>query len=316
MKQNKKQLEAFWFRVKLLIILLIVIAIPVAMNLVNKNADNRDMAVGVRCIEQCPAKDGVLRNCTPPEADGSSEESLCNVAKRTESCGGKCYVCPSAGGKWQLTDVLKCSTGTNKPTRKPTPAPGEVSYLNYQVSFGGVNPNNAQCVIDWPLKFVVLGGGESKVYNKVIPQNKFVSGNKLVFIGSLKLTGITKKNGLAVFIKGPQHLQMKYGKNNQTAFYNQAGGKISVTDSETLSPLYDFSGYPMLPGDVVGSYSEAPDNLVNGVDFSYIKTKSLVHESIANGGFLKGDLDGNCQVNSNDVNLLKITLQDRQGQLY
>ena len=147
-------------------------------------------------------------------------------------------------------------------------------------------------------------------------QNKFVLNNKMVFIGSLKLTGFAKTKNLAVFVKGPQHLQMKYGKNNQTGSYSQAGGEITVINSEALSPLYDFFGYPLMPGDVVGAYSEQQDDMVNGVDFSYIKTKSLVHESIAIGGFLKGDLDGNCQVNSNDVNLLKITLQDRQGQLY
>ncbi|PJA51245.1 hypothetical protein CO168_00800 [Candidatus Shapirobacteria bacterium CG_4_9_14_3_um_filter_36_12] len=294
-------------------LLLMVVAIPVAIYLVEQNADSRNMAANKRgCVEQCPGRDGVLRNCTPPEADGSSEDSVCNVANRVQMCGGKCYVCPSPNGKWKVDDALKCAGTTVVPS---IPA-GQVGVLNYQISFGGVNPNNAQCTIDWPLKFIILGDGETKVYQNVIPKNKFVLNNKMVFIGSLKLTGFTRLNNLAVFIRGPKHLQVKYGKNNQTGSYNQAGGEIMVTESEVLSPLYDFSGYPLMPGDVVGTYSEQQDDMINGVDFSYIKSKSLEHETIADGGNLKADLDGNCQVNSNDVNLLKITLQDRQGQLY
>ena len=249
-------------------LLLMVVAIPVAIYLVEQNADSRNMAANKRgCVEQCPGRDGVLRNCTPPEADGSSEDSVCNVANRVQMCGGKCYVCPSPNGKWKVDDALKCAGTTVVPS---IPA-GQVGVLNYQISFGGVNPNNAQCTIDWPLKFIILGDGETKVYQNVIPKNKFVLNNKMVFIGSLKLTGFTRLNNLAVFIRGPKHLQVKYGKNNQTGSYNQAGGEIMVTESEVLSPLYDFSGYPLMPGDVVGTYSEQQDDMINGVDFSYIK---------------------------------------------
>jgi hypothetical protein len=318
MKYNNKQSEVIWQRIKLAALILVVIAFPVAMNLVNSNADNRNIAVARKCIEQCPGKDGVLRNCTPPEADGSSEDSICNVANRAQMCGGKCFVCPKAKGRWTIADVLKCSTLTGTPGLSPTPtltAEG-TPVLNYQIAFGGVNPNSAQCVVDWPLKFTVLSDGVTAVYTNIIPKNKMVINNKLVFVGSLRLTGFAKFNNLAVFIKGPKQLQVKYGKNNQTEIYNKAGGEIVVTNSEALSPLYDFSGYPLLPGDVVGNNSDFQDDLVNGVDFSFIKSKSLEHETIANGGYLRGDLDGNCQVNSNDVNLLKITLQERQGQLY
>ncbi|HQI13236.1 MAG TPA: hypothetical protein PLU48_01460, partial [Candidatus Woesebacteria bacterium] len=36
-------------------------------------------------------------------------EQLCNSAGRKESCGGKEYCCPSAGGAW-TTDMAKCPT--------------------------------------------------------------------------------------------------------------------------------------------------------------------------------------------------------------
>lgn len=61
------------------------------------------------CNEQCPSGDGVLRSCSPPEADGTPQESICNVAGRVESCGGRQYCCPSPGGRW-TTDMSSCNT--------------------------------------------------------------------------------------------------------------------------------------------------------------------------------------------------------------
>jgi len=74
------------------------------------------------CNEQCPGPDGILYNCTPPEADGTSEDSICNAAGRVESCGGSEYCCPEAGGAW-TTDMTAC---TVDPSPSPSPTP-EVS---------------------------------------------------------------------------------------------------------------------------------------------------------------------------------------------
>lgn len=285
-------------------LVLMAVALPVAIILVQSKMDNRNLAVDtVSCVEQCPGKDGVLRSCTPPEPDGGSTDSLCYVAGRVEPCGGKSWCCPAPGGVWTL-DMTKCPN--------ITPTGTQNNLLNYKIAYGGVNPNSAQCVVDWPLQFMVLGGGESKTYVNVIPTAKTVVGEKLVFSGKLDLTGFTKTSGIAIFIKGPKHLQVKYGKNDQTGLYNQAGGELNLTEDTT----YDFSGYPILPGDVSGVSSGVQDGVINGIDFAYIKAKSIEHETIDNGGNLSGDLDGNCQVNSNDVNLLKISLEERQGQLY
>jgi len=262
-----------------------------------------------KCVQVCREGVGQLSNCTPPEADGTVAVSICNIAGRVETCGGSQFCCPVAEGKWTL-DMTKC------PDITPTVSPGQDSVLNYKIAFGGVNPNSAQCVVNWPLQFIVLGGGESMVYTDIVPEIKTVVGNRLVFSGSLVLTGFSKTSDVAVFISGPKHLQVKYGKNNQSDAYNQAGGELVLTADVSTSPVYDFSNYPIIPGDVVGVNSDFSDGWINGVDFAYVKTKSLVHETVAEGGYLKGDLDGNCQVNSNDVNLLKISLQDKQGQLY
>lgn len=60
-----------------------------------------------KCVQQCPGKDNVLRNCNPPEIDGSSQDSTCDRAGRMETCGSNNYCCPSKGARW-TTDLTKC----------------------------------------------------------------------------------------------------------------------------------------------------------------------------------------------------------------
>ena len=61
----------------------------------------------ISCKQECPGADGVLRSCTPPEADGTSSDSLCNYRGRLETCGNVSFCCPSAGGKW-TKDLSAC----------------------------------------------------------------------------------------------------------------------------------------------------------------------------------------------------------------
>lgn len=255
------------------------------------------------CEEQCPGGDGVLRSCSPADTDGTSKDLTCSVAGRSAMCGGQNWCCATAGGTWAQCPV-------------PTLAAGASPVLNYKISFGRVMASSSQCVVSWPLQFIVLSGGESKTYVGVLPDAKSVVNNKVVFSGSLTLTGFTKTTGVAVFVKGPKHSQMKYGIPNQTAAYNKIGGELVLTSDKATSQVYDFSGYPLLPGDVVDISLTKQDGIINGVDYAYIRSKSLVHDTVGAGGYLKGDLDGNCQVNSNDVNIYKISLQEKQGQLY
>ncbi len=80
---------------------------------------NKIRLFGVACNEQCPGTDGVLRNCTPPESDGTSQDSLCNSRGRVETCGASQYCCPSAGGRW-TTDLSACRA-TARPRATPMP---------------------------------------------------------------------------------------------------------------------------------------------------------------------------------------------------
>jgi hypothetical protein len=235
-------------------------------------------------------------------------------------------VCANAAGSSSVKSVTITVQGGNEITPTPTgvgnsgvtptPTPDGINYLlNYKMSFGNISAANAKCLVDWPFKISVLSNGSSKTFTGILPQFKTVVDNKLIFNGTLTLSGFNQNNNVAVFVSGPQHLQMKYGKDLQTSAYNQAGGSLTLT--KTNSPVYDFSGYPLAPGDVVSNTSQdEQDGIINAVDYAYVKSRSITHLTVDEGEFLKGDLNGDCQVNSGDIIVIKSSLQERQGQLY
>ena len=102
-------------------IILAILAIGglASLFLVQQPQDTRQQAA--QCVEQCPGNDGILRSCTPPEADGSSNDSICSARGRVESCGGVDYCCPAPGGTW-TTNMTACATPTPEPS--PTEVPG------------------------------------------------------------------------------------------------------------------------------------------------------------------------------------------------
>lgn len=182
--------------------------------------------------------------------------------------------------------------------------------LNLKIAYGKL-AGDAKCVTDWPLQVTVMSGETSKVYSDIKTTRDTSITDRAVFKATLPLTGWMVKDNVAVFIKSVKHLQMKYGTNNQTESYDKAGGEIKL-DSGVV---YDFSGWSLLPGDITG-VGDVPDGRINGLDFSRVKQKSLTHETVAEGGYILEDLDGNCQVNSNDVTVLKMSLNEKQETLY
>ena len=208
---------------------------------------------------------------------------------------------------------------------------GDAPVLNYKVSYRGVLPNDHACMVNWPMQVIVLSRGTTQVYNNVIP-SEVIDVNegetkKVVLKGSLVLTGFNYTDQVAVFFKGPKHLQMKYGVQNQSKNYDKAGGELVLTKNAATSPWYDFSNHPMLPGDVVSKFSvlrtgpgggeDSPqDGDINILDFSYVKSIVAKLETVPAGQNLKADLNGNCQANSADLYLLSKSLEEKQGQLY
>lgn len=101
------------------IIGIVVLAFGVVAGIVLvRQQQNISEKAAVSCVEQCPGTDGVLRNCHPPESDGSSDDSSCSF-KRVEFCGTRNYCCPAAGGAW-TTDLTACATPTATATSTST----------------------------------------------------------------------------------------------------------------------------------------------------------------------------------------------------
>ncbi len=198
--------------------------------------------------------------------------------------------------------------GTPQPTNSAADAD---MWINYRVAFAGVKADR-QCATNWQTKLTALSGQIRKEYASV-PLTRTTSVNskgEAIYEGSFHAPGFNQANGVALFFKGPKHLQVKYGKTGQTAVYNQAGGEISLTNVANTSPMLNFSEYPILAGDVNG------DGMINGIDFTIIKPKAADFVEIASGGYLAEDLDGSCQVNNNDIILLVRSLNEKQDQVY
>lgn len=195
---------------------------------------------------------------------------------------------------------------------------GQWPVLNYKVQYAFVKPDYSKCFVpnDWPLQIIVLSGGTTKTYSDVVPSKINKSGDFITAEGSLILEGFDKTTNVAVFMKGPKHLQMKYAVDKQGGRYNKAGGELTLTKFVETSPVYDFTAYPILPGDIVGKNSNNPDGVVNGYDWTEVKKWVKVLETVEDGGYFKADLDGSCQVNSNDLYILRLTLEEKQGELY
>lgn len=200
---------------------------------------------------------------------------------------------------------------------------GVDGVLNFKTSFFGIGPNST-CARNMKADVVVRSeDGEMKTYRDVslaedsqrqITLREVGEKDVKVFSGRVLLEGMgQKRDRLAVFVKGGKTLQVKYGKNNQTDLYNQAGGEISVTTSAASSPVYDFAGYPVLMGDVVGE-GGVQDGVVDGRDFSFVKRQTEL--TLARGGNLKADLNEDCILNSFDGIVLMQSLRERQEQLY
>ena len=276
--------------------------------------------------------EGTLLWMTDPSGLVSGDINLATIIIRAKASGSDSLrvvngsmagINGSAQGKLDVASTAGSYTYTNAggvtdtpiPTAEPT---GNVNdpLLKFKFAFAGVMPTGANCVNNWPIEVTVKGSdGETKKYSNVATQRDSSITDRAVYEASVRLTGFAGRNNLAVFIKGPKHLQAKYGIDGQDFFYNQAGGSISVSTDK----VYDFSKYPLLAGDVTGDAVGVPDGKIDGRDFSFMKAHGSPvsgREEVAAGGYLQADLDGNCFTGVQDSVLLMISLKEKQEQLY
>ena len=195
-------------------------------------------------------------------------------------------------------------------------------YLKFSMSFLGVKGADSACAdgAKMPLAITVRAAdGTTKIYTGVIPtKTTGVSADGLaIYSVGLPLIGFGYTNNIAVFVKGPKSLQVKYGINGQLNFYNKAGGELSgFTFDQTTTQGFSFEKYPLLAGDVTGPTAGVQDGVVDGLDFAYIKNAANGRATVASGGYMLADINGNCAMESQDLSLMMVSLNSKQEQLY
>ena len=222
-----------------------------------------------------------------------------------QDAGASCLISPTPTGV-STTEAIPTGFETPQPTVTPN---GVDSVLDVKMAFKGLVADG-QCIGNLPLQVIVLGNGVSASYANVIPTRVGVVNGVAVYEVKTVLTGFNQRDNVAVFLKAPKYLQMKYGVDGQSDFYNQAGGQLTLTTDYSTSTVYDFSKYPLMPGDIDQS------GVINGLDYALLKADAVVHKSVGSQQSLATDLDGDCVVTTNDSRLFKSSLDDKQSQLY
>jgi len=198
------------------------------------------------------------------------------------------------------------------------PITGDWPVLNFKMAFRDVVPE-MKCAVNNKnyVNVVSLGpDGTRKSYDQIpirITDEKNSKG-AAVFEGYVELEGFAFKDNVAVFLKGPRDLQWKYGNNNQNSFYDKAGGELKGLTNQADEMVFDFSEFPLIPGDVTGLTAGVQDGKIDGLDYAFIKSNNQVR--VEDGKFLASDLDGDCGTNSRDLVSLLFSIREKQEQLY
>ncbi len=192
----------------------------------------------------------------------------------------------------------------------PIPTPTQVTssttgLVQFLMSFGGLVADG-QCPVVAPVSVIVKSGNALAQYDQVTPERIGVVASAVIYRVTLPNVNLSTMTNAAIFVKGPKQIQTKYGKDGQSDYYGLAGGTLDLTSGT----VFDFSHYPLMAGDANG------DGVINGLDFSLVKSDVLTHRTVDSGANLATDLDGDCQATANDLNLLKLSLNDKQSQLY
>lgn len=216
----------------------------------------------------------------------------------------------------QTPENTPTPTETLAPTLTPTgtlsPTPPYLA-IKFKMTYSGlIDAQDSMCSDNWKIKLLVMGGGKTAVYTDVQPVREV--GTTIYDVGTT-LSGWTVDSGVALFIKGPGHLQMKEAVDGQTGLYGQAGGQLTLsTTLDANTPVFNFVGNPLLGGDVVSDDgSTVPDGRIDAVDFAAVKDATADRSIV---GVENRDLDGSCQMASNDVEVLKNSLKVKQSEMY
>ena len=294
----------------------------------------------VYCVGTCPAgtahkTDGVCSNggtrddssCTDVLTSycGKHYDYNCCACKTTTSCtDGKtqCYNTTNyqtcSGGVWGT--ATSCGTGKYCSDGQCVSTTGRAD-LTMKIAFTGVKLDHSQCAVDWPVKMkVALTPSFADIDTVVAKKTTDVnSEGDVIYQIDTSISNVSDDGdkGVSIFLTGPKHISIKYGKDKQKAWFNEYNGQLVVQNIRTGTNTYDFSEYPLIAGDVTGDTAGEPDGKIDGRDFSFLKEKAndLLLAATA-GTNVVGDIDGNCQANAGDVRLFKELLKEVNGQTY
>lgn len=210
------------------------------------------------------------------------------------------------------------TTGRITPTREPVS--GKWPVLKFKMAFRDME-EGAKCGTNLSkgISIVALGpDGSKKEYNDIAVTRTSATNSKgsAIYEGSVELKDFSHTQNIAVFLKGPRDLQWKYGEDQQKEFYNKAGGVLSGLTNGSDTKVFDFSEYPLIPGDVTGDVDGVQDGKIDGRDYAYVKAAAAERKTVDAGEFLATDFDGDCVTISRDVNALLISIREKQEQLY
>lgn len=192
--------------------------------------------------------------------------------------------------------------------------------LRFYYAFDGVIKDNSKCGINWPIEIIVIDKSGKRVSVKDYV-GKYVSNKKVgdlnleYFVAEIEISQEMQKENLALFVKGPKHLQIKYGVDGQKSYYNKAYGELTAFNlNDEKTKVLDFVNYPILAGDIA---DDKQDGFVNALDFAYIKKKVNDRIKITDvKEYKNADLDGNCTIAAGDLALILKTLKEKEDQNY
>jgi len=196
-----------------------------------------------------------------------------------------------------------------------TPPVGSGNVLKFDIAIKGVTLGANDCAKKWtPVKITVMdkNGNEKKVEGVMtITDRKRKVDNAETPIWQVVsyLGDFVSNEKLLVLVKVPTHLQIAFGMDKQVGRFTKAIGNIGGLSTDIdKTPVFDFTGVLMPPGDVMvdEGYEEG---ILNISDMSYIKDSLNKSDDASLGA----DVDGNCVINSFDQTYFLNELGQRYG---
>lgn len=262
-------------------------------------------------------------NCTE---SGTGTMTLAECKKADSNCYlgySKTTNCNTTTGEWdcQKDSASDISLSKCKAQSGCDIASSDSYVLRFKVVYPGVRADS-ECADPYKKLSLIVEAADGKTLAlkdvtavKIDGETKDTGEDKplQVYMVEVPLKDFNYSDNLSVVVKGAKHLGIRFGMDKQVACYNQTVGKLSKLTKDSKSPLFDFTGMPLLAGDVGGKDSSLPDDFINAVDYTLIKNAQNCAKDKCPP---QTDLNGDCAVNSADSVFLTNSLSEKCGDMY